>query len=78
VISANIKPASQATKIKIVTGLIQELRTRLALDLDPSPTYERGLGLQSKIKQSVDYLIVGSSNASKLAEAVADWGCSVH
>jgi hypothetical protein len=78
VLPASIKPVMVAVETNIITCLLQELRTRLALDLDLNPTFERGLGLQSKIKQSVDYLVVGSSNASKLADAIADRGYSVH
>jgi hypothetical protein len=73
-----IRPATTAVETNIITCLLQELRSKLTLDLDPSPTYERGLGNQSKIKQSVDYLVVGSSNAAKLADAIADRGYSVH
>jgi hypothetical protein len=54
VLPTSIKPATVVVETNIITCLLQELRTRLALDLDPNPTFERGLGLQSKIKQSVD------------------------
>jgi hypothetical protein len=72
----NIKPATQTVEIEVVKVLIEELRTKLALDLDPSPTFERGLGLQTSTKKSVDFLVIGSSNASKLAKALEDRGFS--
>jgi hypothetical protein len=59
---------------KWVSTLIEELREKLALDLDPSPTLERGMGLQSKAKRKGDFLVVGSSNAARLARALTQAG----
>jgi hypothetical protein len=42
-----LKPATNQMKIKYICCMIGELRTMLALDLDTSPTYERGMGLQA-------------------------------
>jgi hypothetical protein len=75
-IPEKIKPATQLQEEKIVRVLIEEIRSKLALDLDPSPTFERGLGLQTRTKQAVDFLIVGSNNASKLARALEERGFS--
>jgi hypothetical protein len=77
VVPDTIKPASQTVEIEVVKTMIAELRTKLALDLDPSPAYERGLGLQTSTKKAVDFLVVGSSNASKLAKALEDRGFAV-
>jgi hypothetical protein len=73
-IPEKIKPATQLQEEKIVRMLIDKIRSKLALDLDPSPTFERGLGLQTRTKQAVDFMIVGSSNASKLARALEERG----
>jgi hypothetical protein len=75
-IPEKIKPATQLQEEKIVRLLIDEIRSKLALDLDPSPTFERGLGLQARTKQAVDFLIIGSSNASKLSRALEERGFS--
>jgi hypothetical protein len=60
-----------------LSSLIKEMRTKLAMDLDPVPNLERGMGLQSKPKRSVDYLIVGSSNAARLTRAINQTGYTV-
>jgi hypothetical protein len=75
-IPEKVKPATQLQEEKIVKLLIDEIRSKLALDLDPSPTFERGLGLQTRTKQAVDFLIIGSSNASKLSRALEERGFS--
>jgi hypothetical protein len=76
-----IRPATQTAESRLIQSLIGELRLKLALDLDTNPTYERGLGLQSSTKKSVDYLVIGSSNASKLVKALEERGflvCLIH
>jgi hypothetical protein len=76
-IPTTIRPATQTAESKLIQSLIKELRLKLALDLDPNPTYERGLGLQSSTKKSVDYLVIGSSNPSRLVKALEERGFSV-
>jgi hypothetical protein len=49
----------------------------LALDLDPSPSLERGLGLQDKPIHKVEFMVVGNSNAGRLAKAINESGFSV-
>jgi hypothetical protein len=56
--------------------MLEELRSKLAVNLDPSPSFERGLGGQTRPKQACDFLVIGSSNASKLSAALADQGFS--
>jgi hypothetical protein len=68
---------SASQERKWVTTLVEEMRTKLALDLDPSPTLERGMGLQSKAKVKVDFLVVGSSNAARLTRALNEAGYTV-
>jgi hypothetical protein len=48
-----IKPASLANEKLLVSSIIRELRDKLALD--PSPAFERGVGLQTSTKKSVDF-----------------------
>jgi hypothetical protein len=56
-----IRPLTSDDEKNLVSQLITELRVKLALDLDPTPTYERGVGLQSRAKVRVDYLIIGTA-----------------
>jgi hypothetical protein len=73
---AKIKPATTANESELITCLIGELRSKLALDLDASPSFERGLALQSKTKKSVDFLLIGSSNARRLMAVLSEMGFS--
>jgi hypothetical protein len=72
-----IKPLASTEERKLVKAIVEELRCEYALDLDPSPSCERGLELQAKTKVRVDYLLIGSSNASKLRDALEAKGQSV-
>jgi hypothetical protein len=69
----------QPKEEKLVMTLLEELRSKLAMYLDTSPAFERGLGQQSKAKLAVDFLVIGSSNASKLSSALGNMGyaCSL-
>jgi hypothetical protein len=73
---AKIRPLTTDDEKGLILQLISELRVKLALDLDPNPTFERGLGLQSRAKVRVNYLIIGSSHASKLRKALEEIGRS--
>jgi hypothetical protein len=44
----------------------------LALDLDTSPAFERGQ--QSRVKQSVDFLIIGSRMLPSCSKPSTIWG----
>jgi hypothetical protein len=70
ILPKTIKPLVQPKEEKLILTLIEELRSKLALD------FERGLGPQSRVKQVVDFLIVGSSNASKLTKPLSERGYS--
>jgi hypothetical protein len=74
---AKIKLATTAQEKKVISSLIQELRTKMALDLDANPSLDRGLALQAGHRKSVDFLIVGSSNANRLTTALSEMGYSV-
>jgi hypothetical protein len=65
-IPTKVRPTSTFKEKELVAAIISEIRSKLAINLDPSPTFERGLGLQVRSMVSVDYMLVGSSNASKL------------
>jgi hypothetical protein len=58
----------------IITTMISEMSQRLALDLDPSPSIERGLGIQSMPKRKIEYLMVGSSNATRMKDILVQKG----
>jgi hypothetical protein len=55
---------------KYVAGLVEEIRAKMALDLDPQPMVEKTLGEQACPKRKVDILVVGSANAPRLATAL--------
>jgi hypothetical protein len=72
----SMRAATCEAEKKVVVSTINELREKMALDLDSSPAFERGLVLQVRAKTTVDYLIIGSSNATRLARAVESMGFS--
>jgi hypothetical protein len=74
----SIPPLLQPKEEKLITRMLEELRSNLALDVDTSPSFDRGLGPQAKVKQAVDFLIVGSSNASKLANCLSRLGYATY
>jgi hypothetical protein len=71
-----IRRADCTTEKNIVLSIIAELRVKMALDLDSNPAFERGLVLQVRAKMRMDYLIVGGSNAARLARAIDGMGYS--
>jgi hypothetical protein len=66
----------QPEEKNLVTAMIAEIREKQAIDLDPSPAFERGLGGQDRPRQSIDFAIVGSSHASKVCAALDRQGFS--
>jgi hypothetical protein len=73
-IPASTTALQQPEETRLIKQMITELRDKLAVDLDPNQSFERGLGGQSRPKQARDFMVVGSSNASKLASALAAQG----
>jgi hypothetical protein len=67
---SKVMPANDRTETQLMKTIIAEIRSRMALDLDPSPTFERGLGRQVTIGRKVHYLVCGSSNAERLARGL--------
>jgi hypothetical protein len=76
-IPSEIRPLIFSLEKRWVEALISELRSKQALDLDPSPTLERGLGVQPRAYRKVDFLVVSSSNAARLTKALNEAGYSV-
>jgi hypothetical protein len=64
-IPSEIRPLTSSLEKRWIDAMISELRSKQALDLDPSPTLERGLGVQPRAFRKVDVLVVGSSNAAR-------------
>jgi hypothetical protein len=73
---SKIRPLTIEDEKSLILQLISKLRIKLALDLDPNPTFERGLGLQSRAKVRVNNLLIGSSHCSKLRKALKEKGRS--
>jgi hypothetical protein len=57
--------------------MIEEIKKRLALDLEPHPVIERLVGSQSKPKRRTDFMVVGGSNGRRLARALTEADHSV-
>jgi hypothetical protein len=60
-----------------ISAIIEESRLKLALDLEPMPTLERGHGLQSRVMRKLDFMVVGGSHASRTAKILEESGYSV-
>jgi hypothetical protein len=75
-IPVSVLALQQPDEKRLVKAMIEEIRSKLAVDLDPNPTFERGLGGQERPKQARDFLVIGSSNASKLSKALSQQGYS--
>jgi hypothetical protein len=69
-----VNPLTPNMETEYVRGLIGEMREKSALDLDPAPKLDRSLGPQMKTKRKIDILIVGSSNAQRMAAALRTKG----
>jgi hypothetical protein len=68
---------SPSMERKSATALVDDARLKLALDLDPMPTLERGLGLQSRAKRKIDFMVIGGSHAARTAKILIETGYSV-
>jgi hypothetical protein len=73
----SLRPLAASDERKWVTAVIEESRQKLALDLDPTPTLERGVGLQSRVMRKLDFMIVGGSHAARTARILEESGYSV-
>jgi hypothetical protein len=57
-----------------VTTLMEEIREKLALDLEPNPSLEKTMGPQSRPRRKLSYLVLGGSNAQRLSKAWTEAG----
>jgi hypothetical protein len=67
-------PISVANEKLLITTMIQEIRTGMAIDLEHPPSFERGVDWCLAESAAGGYLIVGSSNAKRLYNAVLNSG----
>ena len=68
-------PASESSEQEIINALLKELNARLALHLDTVVSFDRNPAALA-IKRDRN-IVVGASNASRTADALADIGSSV-
>jgi hypothetical protein len=63
-----IQPTSEDAEKEIITCLINELRTGLALDLDPAPSFDRKMPAEGRSGQTAykDYIVTGRAKASAM------------
>jgi hypothetical protein len=73
----SVKALTPAAEKEYLDSLIGELRARQALELDPEPTLDRVIYSSTKVKRHIDIMVVGSSNAAKLVDALIAKGKSV-
>jgi hypothetical protein len=73
----SVKALTPTAKKEYLDSLIGELRARQALQLDLEPTLDRVIYSSTKVKRHIDIMVVGSSNASKLVDALIAKGKSV-
>jgi hypothetical protein len=73
-----VRPLTISTEKRIISLIIGEIRSKLALDLDPTPCFERVVGTQSGPKKKTEYIVVGSSNARRTAKILERGGTTTH
>jgi hypothetical protein len=61
-------------EMKVVISLIEELRSKMALDLDTTPSFDRSLGSQARPKKKSEFLLVGCCNSKEEAEILRNRG----
>jgi hypothetical protein len=69
-VPCKISALTHSMETKYVTGLVEEIRAKMALDLDRQPIVDRALGEQVRPRRKVDVLVVGAANAPMLATAL--------
>jgi hypothetical protein len=68
-------------EMKVIISLIEELRSKMALDLDTAPSFDRTMGSQTRPKKKSDYLMVGCCNSKVISETLRSRGivtCAVN
>jgi hypothetical protein len=71
---SKLGPISAANEKLMITTMIQEIRTGMAIDLEPTPSFERGVDWCLAESATGRFLIVGSSNAKRLHTAIVGGG----
>jgi hypothetical protein len=71
-----VHPLNAGNEEILVSSIINEIRSGLAIDLDPTPSLERGVGQCSAAAAAGGTLVVGSSNAKRLHKAMLEAGWS--
>jgi uncharacterized membrane protein YgcG len=74
----SVRPLTASTEKRIICKIIAEIRSKLALDLDPTPTFDRVVGAQSRPKKRTEYIVVGSSNARRTSKVLERGGINTH
>jgi hypothetical protein len=69
-----VKPAAKEKEQLLITKIIGEIRKGLAIDLEPTPSFERGVGPVMAPPSNGRILLLGSSNAKRLKTALQDVG----
>jgi hypothetical protein len=67
-----LTPASPEKEAEVVLALLNEVRSKMAIDLDPTPSFDRKVntGQTTSARQKKLYLVVGGIDAERLTEAL--------
>jgi hypothetical protein len=70
-----VLPISSSTEAELVLSIIDELRTNLALEIDPAPSFDRAMKAgPNENKRALQYLVLGNYKADKLTEGLKSSG----
>jgi hypothetical protein len=70
-VKKSIKPADSCTEAEILLSIIEEIRGKMAINLDPAPTFARVVDVPAAaVQEGKRYLVVGGNHAKNLAEAM--------
>jgi hypothetical protein len=70
----SLRPANKHREEKMMTTIIQEIRKGLAIDLEPTPSFERGVGQAMAAQSSGKILVLGSRDARRVKLALEEDG----
>ena len=79
-IAAAVNPFSEVTEASIIKCLLEELNSKMGMEVDCSPNFSRSLDpSDNKVPgQGGGFLMVGNSNAARTAAALREEGCYVN
>jgi hypothetical protein len=69
-----IRPLTHNMEMKVIIALIEELRGKMVLDLDPAPSFDRTLGPQRKAKKKCELMIVGCCKTKEMSKILSNRG----